>query len=140
MTPRETSAQSNHINGDTKAHIVTSRHSSSIGYRNLSVYGFSRPTDYQKTFSNYPLAICQRYLSAWCSREKSSRKCILQDFEGLVHGGELLLVLGRPGSGCTTLLKTLAGDTHGLQVDKAASLSYEGTRDHLANSHSSVID
>ncbi|KXN88770.1 Brefeldin A resistance protein [Leucoagaricus sp. SymC.cos] len=33
---------------------------------------------------------------------------ILSGFEGLVRPGEMILVLGRPGSGCTTLLKTLA--------------------------------
>ncbi|RDB26892.1 Brefeldin A resistance protein [Hypsizygus marmoreus] len=33
---------------------------------------------------------------------------ILSGFEGVVRPGQMLLVLGRPGSGCTTLLKTLA--------------------------------
>ncbi|KAG6864224.1 hypothetical protein C0991_011261 [Blastosporella zonata] len=33
---------------------------------------------------------------------------ILQGIEGVVRPGEMLLVLGRPGSGCTTLLKVLA--------------------------------
>ncbi|KAG2118374.1 ABC-2 type transporter-domain-containing protein [Suillus clintonianus] len=33
---------------------------------------------------------------------------ILSGFEGVVTPGEMLLVLGRPGSGCSTFLKTLA--------------------------------
>jgi ATP-binding cassette subfamily G (WHITE) protein 2 (SNQ2) len=33
---------------------------------------------------------------------------ILNGFEGVVRPGEMLLVLGRPGSGCSTFLKTLA--------------------------------
>ncbi|KAF8206136.1 P-loop containing nucleoside triphosphate hydrolase protein [Mycena galopus ATCC 62051] len=36
---------------------------------------------------------------------------ILEGFSGLVRPGEMLLVLGRPGSGCSTLLKTLANQT-----------------------------
>ncbi|KAF9461129.1 hypothetical protein BDZ94DRAFT_1373768 [Collybia nuda] len=32
----------------------------------------------------------------------------ISGFEGVVRPGEMLLVLGRPGSGCSTLLKTLA--------------------------------
>ncbi|KZT65216.1 hypothetical protein DAEQUDRAFT_716908 [Daedalea quercina L-15889] len=35
-------------------------------------------------------------------------KDILSGFEGCVKPGEMLLVLGRPGAGCSTLLKTLA--------------------------------
>ncbi|KIJ59863.1 hypothetical protein HYDPIDRAFT_99818, partial [Hydnomerulius pinastri MD-312] len=35
-------------------------------------------------------------------------RAILSGFEGVVAPGEMLLVLGRPGSGCTTFLKTLA--------------------------------
>ncbi|KZT00050.1 uncharacterized protein LAESUDRAFT_739756 [Laetiporus sulphureus 93-53] len=33
---------------------------------------------------------------------------ILTDFEGVVKPGEMLLVLGRPGAGCSTLLRALA--------------------------------
>ncbi|KAG8216186.1 ABC-2 type transporter-domain-containing protein [Butyriboletus roseoflavus] len=33
---------------------------------------------------------------------------IISGFQGVVRPGEMLLVLGRPGSGCTTLLKVLA--------------------------------
>lgn len=33
---------------------------------------------------------------------------IIRDFSGTVRHGEILLVLGRPGSGCSTLLKTIS--------------------------------
>ncbi|RYP58881.1 hypothetical protein DL770_010332 [Monosporascus sp. CRB-9-2] len=39
----------------------------------------------------------------------------------------MLLVLGRPGSGCSTFLKTLAGDTHGFHVAQETKINYEGT-------------
>jgi ATP-binding cassette subfamily G (WHITE) protein 2 (SNQ2) len=38
---------------------------------------------------------------------------ILQDFRGLVNPGEMVLVLGRPGSGCTTFLKVIANQRFG---------------------------
>ncbi|EKG22387.1 ABC transporter-like protein [Macrophomina phaseolina MS6] len=39
---------------------------------------------------------------------------ILHGIHGLVREGEMLLLLGRPGAGCTTLLKTLCGHTEGF--------------------------
>ncbi|KAF8904005.1 ABC-2 type transporter-domain-containing protein [Mucidula mucida] len=51
---------------------------------------------------------------------------ILRDFEGLVKAGEMLVVLGRPGSGCTTLLKSIAGETHGFYVEQDAHINYQG--------------
>lgn len=38
----------------------------------------------------------------------------------------MLTVLGRPGNGCSTLLKTLAGDTDGIFVDDQSLISYQG--------------
>ncbi|PKX95869.1 ABC drug exporter AtrF [Aspergillus novofumigatus IBT 16806] len=35
---------------------------------------------------------------------------LLHDFTGLVREGEMMLVLGRPGAGCSTFLKTIAND------------------------------
>jgi ABC-type multidrug transport system ATPase subunit len=42
------------------------------------------------------------------SRHKPPLKTILNNSHGCVKPGEMLLVLGRPGSGCTTLLSILA--------------------------------
>lgn len=51
---------------------------------------------------------------------------ILRDFEGLVKSGEMLVVLGRPGSGCSTLLKTMSGETHGFYIDSKSHINYQG--------------
>lgn len=51
---------------------------------------------------------------------------ILRNFDGLVKSGELLIVLGRPGSGCSTLLKTLTGQMHGLHLDDGSTIHYNG--------------
>jgi ABC-type multidrug transport system ATPase subunit len=56
------------------------------------------------------------------------KRRILKDFNGLVKKGELLLVLGRPGSGCSTMLKTLSGELHGLELDKESSVHYNGMK------------
>lgn len=96
-----------------------------VAYRSLNVFGFGTPTDYQKTFANYPLAYFNRVLMLFRPRQRT-RLDILQDVEGLVKSGEMLVVLGRPSSGCSTLLKTLAGQTHGLRVADEAEINYQG--------------
>lgn len=47
------------------------------------------------------------------SRHKPPLKTILDNSHGCVKPGEMLLVLGRPGSGCTTLLNILANKRNG---------------------------
>ncbi|KUJ19547.1 putative Brefeldin A resistance protein [Mollisia scopiformis] len=47
------------------------------------------------------------------SRHKQPMKTILDDTHGCVKPGEMLLVLGRPGAGCTSLLKMLANRREG---------------------------
>lgn len=67
-------------------------------------------------------------LSMMFSKRKAaedSKRTILHDFSGSVKDGEMLLVLGRPGSGCSTFLKTLASQTEGYEsVD--GEISYGG--------------
>ncbi|KAK5991596.1 ABC multidrug transporter atrB [Cladobotryum mycophilum] len=48
------------------------------------------------------------------SRRKPSLRKILDNSHGCVKPGEMLLVLGRPGSGCTTLLNMLANKRSGF--------------------------
>lgn len=96
-----------------------------IAYRNLNVHGFGQPTDYQKTFGNYPLEAVSLFQRLMGQRQQTKIQ-ILRDFDGLVRSGEMLVVLGRPGSGCSTLLKTIAGETNGFFVDADSHLNYQG--------------
>jgi hypothetical protein len=71
------------------------RYTAGVSWRNLSVHGFSDPTEYQKDVFNViwrsPLAALD-----WFAKRKQKVK-IISEFDGLVKSGELLLVLGRPG-------------------------------------------
>jgi ABC-type multidrug transport system ATPase subunit len=51
---------------------------------------------------------------------------ILREFDGLVKSGEMLVVLGKPGSGCSTLLKTIAGEMSGISMSEESVMNYQG--------------
>ncbi len=95
-----------------------------VAFRNLNVHGYGASTDYQKSVGNIwleALGLFRRVLGI------GQRKIdILRSFDGLVRSGELLVVLGPPGSGCSTFLKTIAGETHGLVVEETSHLNYQG--------------
>lgn len=99
--------------------------SSGIAFKNLNAYGYGMATDYQKSVVNIFLGTV-----GWARRvvgaEKPRRIDILRDLAGIVESGEMLVVLGPPGSGCSTFLKTLAGETHGYHVDPSSYINYQG--------------
>ncbi|KAI8586359.1 ABC-2 type transporter-domain-containing protein [Geranomyces variabilis] len=94
-----------------------------FSYKNLSAYGFGSDLDVQKTVNVFwdIVGLAKNLLGA-----KQRKIQILQSFDGLVRSGEMLVVLGPPGSGCTSLLKTIAGETFGFYVDPASEINYEG--------------
>ncbi|RBR01899.1 hypothetical protein FVER53263_20899 [Fusarium verticillioides] len=56
---------------------------------------------------------CTSVITDWISfKAHTSKRSILQGISGQVRPGEMLLVLGRPGSGCTSLLKVIANHVH----------------------------
>ncbi|KAI9278568.1 ABC-2 type transporter-domain-containing protein [Phascolomyces articulosus] len=57
--------------------------------------------------------------------KKGSKKTILKNLTGFVKEGEMLLVLGRPGSGCTSFLKILA-NVRQQYTDVDGDVSYGG--------------
>ncbi|KAK5720448.1 hypothetical protein LTR17_015005 [Elasticomyces elasticus] len=69
-------------------------------------------------------------------RQPTPHKTILDSTHGCVKPGEMLLVLGRPGAGCTTLLKMLSnrrlgyaevnGDVHFGSMDTNEAKQYRG--------------
>ena len=95
-----------------------------VAFRHLGVHGFGTPTDYQKDVSN--ILLQAGTLVRWIGGTGKQRIQILRDFAGVVRSGEMLMVLGRPGSGCSTFLKTIAGETHGIYVDEDSYLNYQG--------------
>jgi ABC-type multidrug transport system ATPase subunit/ABC-type multidrug transport system permease subunit len=53
-------------------------------------------------------------------------RTILDDFSGCIKPGEMLLVLGRPGSGCSTFLKVLGNQRFGYE-EITGDVTYGGT-------------
>ncbi|KAG6901006.1 hypothetical protein C0995_002576 [Termitomyces sp. Mi166 len=77
-----------------------------VVFSDLEVVGLDASNRYQPTLGSlFNYKTIQASISA--ARYPPVRK-ILSGFEGVVKPGEMLLVLGRPGSGCTTFLKTIA--------------------------------
>ena len=68
------------------------------------------------------------------SHRKISQRTLLYDFSGSVKDGEMLLVLGRPGSGCSTFLKTIALQTEGYNSVEGM-ISYGGLSQKEAKDH-----
>jgi ABC-type multidrug transport system ATPase subunit len=96
-----------------------------FAFRGLGAHGYGNATDYQKDVGNIWLDLIGVAKKA-VGLGKPRRIDILHDFEGVVESGEMLVVLGPPGSGCTTLLKALTGETHGFTVNEEAYINYQG--------------
>ncbi|OTB00937.1 hypothetical protein M426DRAFT_266701 [Hypoxylon sp. CI-4A] len=100
-----------------------------LSFYSFGCYGVLSSTRYQATVSSFLLAV-PRFVSRLLSTRSQKKIQILHDLDGLLLPGEMLLVLGRPGSGCSTLLKTLGGDTHGFHVEDEKSINYQGISFH----------
>jgi ATP-binding cassette subfamily G (WHITE) protein 2 (PDR) len=102
-----------------------------VSFRDLNVHGFGSDTDYQKSVGNVWLegpGLLRKVMG-----NKGRQIDILQHCDGLVEAGEMLVVLGPPGSGCSTFLKTITGETHGFFVDPNSHINYQGVSPELMN-------
>ncbi|PWY76774.1 ABC multidrug transporter [Aspergillus eucalypticola CBS 122712] len=57
---------------------------------------------------------------------RKSPKSIVRNLNGVISNGELLLILGRPGAGCSTVAKTLCGKLDGLKLGPESVFHYQG--------------
>ena len=98
-----------------------------VAYRNLRAYGVATDADYQATVTN---AVWKYVTDLY--RDTFSKDCegryfdILKSMDGIFRPGELTVVLGRPGSGCSTLLKSIAVNTYGFHIGKESKITYDG--------------
>jgi ATP-binding cassette subfamily G (WHITE) protein 2 (PDR) len=103
-----------------------------VSFSGLSAYGANAEIDFQKDVSNIWWDILSLAKLA-VGLGRRSKLTILHGLEGVVESGEMLVVLGPPGSGCSTFLKTITGQTHGLEVE--AHLNYNGLSSIEMNSY-----
>ena len=93
-----------------------------IVWKNLKVCGSGSAINLQKNVGSLLMAPA-RFTEFF---GHGSEKTILNEFDGVLKSGEMLVVLGRPGSGCSTLLKTLMGQLRGLDLKPQSEINYSG--------------
>ena len=95
-------------------------------FKNLDVHGKGAALQLQATVGS-------GFMAPFRLREKFSHppeKHILNKFNGNLRSGEMLIVLGRPGSGCSTFLKSVCGELSGFELGKDSIVSYDGIDQH----------
>lgn len=99
--------------------------------KDLRVSGISNDVDYQTTVLNLPLKTIQNIHSYFFRRNDTTYHFdILKPLHALFEPGRLCVVLGRPGAGCSTLLKTIAARTYGFTIQPESIISYDGIEQH----------
>ncbi|WVQ84194.1 hypothetical protein IAT38_006345 [Cryptococcus sp. DSM 104549] len=95
-----------------------------LSFSNMSVHGFGSDADYQKTVGNifiYGLSLIRNLVTG-----RKRKVQILNKVDGVLESGEMLVVLGPPGSGCSTMLKAIAGEMNGIFLGEESDLNYRG--------------
>ena len=111
-------------------------------FRNLIVKGAGSTTGTTKTLPDAIIGtfgpdlyhLVTRFVPALKLNKHQPLRTLINDLSGVVRDGEMMLVLGRPGSGCTTFLKAIAnkrGDFASVEGD----VSYGGISATEQNKH-----
>ncbi|MCP8717949.1 MAG: pleiotropic drug resistance family ABC transporter [Asgard group archaeon] len=112
-----------------------------IAYRDLRAYGVANDSDYQPTVTNGLWKAIVEGIRFFQKEDESRCFNILKPMDAIMKPGELTVVLGRPGAGCSTLLKTIAAQTYGFHIGKESKITYDGlTQDDIKKHyHGDVI-
>ncbi|KAI1314530.1 hypothetical protein EDD11_002046 [Mortierella claussenii] len=90
-----------------------------VAWENLEVLGEGVGAQYISTFADpfiglsnliNPVFWAKKCFSRGAKQPKTITRTILHPMNGFCRDGEMILVLGRPGAGCSTLLRVLAND------------------------------
>lgn len=98
---------------------------SGITFQDLCVYGVDESFAIAPTVTDLlkgPVGAVQAILS----QMKTPPRKILKNLNGFAKPGESVLVLGRPGAGCTTFLKALSGTDFDLYKGVTGDIRYDG--------------
>ncbi|KAL1628660.1 ATP-binding cassette transporter snq2 [Neofusicoccum ribis] len=95
-----------------------------VVWKNLTVQGTGSTATFVKTLPDAILGtfgpdlyrILSRFVPALRLKSHAKTRDLVHDFSGVVRDGEMMLVLGRPGSGCSTFLKAISNKREGYAV------------------------
>jgi ABC-type uncharacterized transport system YnjBCD ATPase subunit len=104
-----------------------------VVWRNLVVKGTGSTASFVRTLPDAIIGtfgpdlykIVSGYIPALRLKRHTQTRVLIHDFSGLVKDGEMMLVLGRPGSGCSTFLKAIANDRESY-AEVTGDVSYGG--------------
>ncbi|KAF7906308.1 hypothetical protein EAF00_000587 [Botryotinia globosa] len=108
----------NTLRGNRQAEEDSGIRSKHIGvvWDGLTVRGTGGVSNFVQTFPDAFISffnVVETAMNIFGVGKKGREVKILQDFRGVMKPGEMVLVLGRPGSGCTTFLKVIANQRFG---------------------------
>ena len=95
-----------------------------VTFKNLSISGFGPEVKFLETV----LSLLAKSFRWGENFGKRSEKEIVRGANGTVKSGEMLLVLGRPGSGCSTFLKGISGELQDLRLGQKSEIHYSGMK------------
>lgn len=103
-----------------------------VVFKNLTVKGVGASATFVKTLPQAVLGTFGPDLYRLISRfiptlqiKSGETRTLINDFTGVVRDGEMMLVLGRPGSGCSTFLKAIANNRESY-ASVTGDVSYGG--------------
>lgn len=104
-----------------------------VVYKNLTVKGVGSKATFVRTLPDAILGtfgpdlyhILSGYIPAVRFGKQGQTRDLIHDFTGVVRDGEMMLVLGRPGSGCSTFLKVIANE-RGPYAEVTGDVHYGG--------------
>ncbi|OWB61708.1 hypothetical protein B5S29_g2610 [[Candida] boidinii] len=99
-----------------------------VMFQDVTVIGKNTSTSIVPNVGDIALSPFQLIKDKISKKEKDSRpktREIVKNVTGLVKNGEMLLVLGRPGAGCSTLLKALSGEMQSY-IGLKGDISFNG--------------
>ncbi|OWB69880.1 hypothetical protein B5S30_g5316 [[Candida] boidinii] len=98
--------------------------SAGVAFRDLTASGYDASAAYGPSVEEMVRGWID-FLPNLFSRKEQPLRQIIRNFVGVVESGEMLFVVGRPGAGCSTLLKCAAGETADL-VSVDGEILYDG--------------
>ncbi|KAF2087829.1 ABC drug exporter AtrF [Saccharata proteae CBS 121410] len=104
-----------------------------VVWKNLTVKGVGSSTTFVRTLPDAIVGtfgpdlyhILSRFIPFLRFSKHQQTRDLVHDFSGVVRDGEMMIVLGRPGSGCSTFLKTIANERESFAAVEG-DISYGG--------------